>query len=141
MATSIDEMKAIARRITEEAWNKGDLSVIDELFAPDFVDHNPHGGTSRDREGYKNFIQQVRAAFLDLQNRDEDLVAEGDKVVSRWTTRATHRGKWMGIAPTGKQVVGSGIIIWRIVDGRVVERWNNYDALGLLRQVGMDVPS
>lgn len=140
MATSPDEMKAIARRITEEAWNKGDLGVIDELFVSDFVDHNPHGGTSRDREGYKTFIRQVRAAFPNLENRDEDLIAEGDKVVSRWTTRATHRGDWMGVPPTGKEVVGTGIIIWRIVDGKVVERWNNYDALGLLRQVGMDVP-
>jgi steroid delta-isomerase-like uncharacterized protein len=140
MPTSLEDMKDVARRITEEAWNKGNLDLVDELLAPDFVDHNPHGGTTRDREGYKNFIRQVRSAFPDLQNTDEDLIAEGDKVVSRWTTRATHQGDWMGAPPTGNQVEGTGIIIWRIVEGKVVERWNNYDALGLLRQVGVEIP-
>jgi steroid delta-isomerase-like uncharacterized protein len=134
---SVEENKAMVRRLCEELVNRGDLSVVDEIFATDFVNRSPATGTTSDREGIKQYIAMVRGAFPDYHNIIEDLIAEGDRVVARVICRGTHRAEFMGIAPTGKVVAFSAVSIFRFVGGKVVERWNNTDDLGLLQQLGM----
>jgi len=134
---SAEENKAVVRRLVEELVNKGDLAVVDEIFDTDFVNHSPATGTTPDREGIKQYIAMVRSAFPDYHNIIEDLIAEGDRVMARVNCRGTHRAEFMGIAPTGKVVAFSAVSIFRFVGGKVVERWNNTDDLGLLQQLGM----
>ena len=136
-----EENKAVVRRLVEELVNKGDLAVTDEIFATDFVNRSPAIGITPDREGIKQYITMVRSAFPDYHNVIEDLIAEGDKVVARVICRGTHRAEFMGIAPTGKSVVFSAVSIFRFAGGKLVERWNNTDDLGLLQQLGMFPPS
>jgi predicted ester cyclase len=137
---STEENKAIARRWNDEIWNKGNIDVIDELFAANFVSYYPGFPTS-DRENYKEWVAMEFAAFADIHCTIEDLVAEGDKVAIRWTWRGTHsKGKYMEIAPTGKKVTNIGITILRIEGGKIVEEWGSSDELGKLQQLGV-VPS
>ncbi|MHA2064892.1 MAG: ester cyclase [Candidatus Thorarchaeota archaeon] len=137
---SIQENKDIVRRINDEVWGKGNLVIVDDLYTTNYVDHNPMPGMTPDREGLKQSVNIMRAAFPDLQTRTEDLVAEGDKVASRWTAIGTHKGEFMGIAPSSKQVTVTGMQISRIVDGKVVEDWTEFDMMGMMQQVGA-VPS
>jgi steroid delta-isomerase-like uncharacterized protein len=129
--------KAISRRADEELFNRGNLDVADELFAPDFVYHDPATGEDLSGpESVKRFAAALRAAFPDLHQTIEDQVAEGDRVAYRWTARGTHRGELLGAAPTGNRVTFSGITVARLASGRIEEMWESYDALGLLRQLG-----
>ena len=132
------ETKAIARRFLEEAFNSGNLDVVDELVAPDFVNHDaalpePTIGIERARAS----IAGYREAFPDLRLTIEQQIAEGEFVTTRWSARGTHRGDLMGMAPTGKQATVTGITIDRILDGRFVESWTNWDTLGLMQQLGV----
>ncbi len=135
---SAEENKALIRRFIEVG-NRGNVTEIsttlDELFVPDFVRHDPAGGI-RSREDYKQFLLSLLAA-LPGQFTIEDLIAEGDKVVLRYTYRCTHQGQWRGLPPTGKPVTFTGIFIYRILDGKIVEGWENADALGLVQQLGL----
>jgi steroid delta-isomerase-like uncharacterized protein len=137
---SIEENKAIELRFFEEVVNKGELAVIDELFAANFVDHSAPPGIAPDREGYKQFFAMTHSAFPDFHSTLEDMFAEGDKVVQRFTARGTHKGEWMGIAPTGKQITIPGIAIHRIAGGKIVEDWVSMDMLGALQQLGVVPP-
>ncbi len=137
---SLEENKAIERRFFEEVVNKGNLAVLDELLAPDFVDHSASPGIAPDREGYKQFFAMTHSAFPDFHSTLEDMFAEGDKVVQRFTARGTHQGEWMGIAPTGKQMTIPGIAIHRITGGKIVEDWVSMDMLGALQQLGVVPP-
>ena len=128
--------KTIARRFNEEVWGKGDEEVLEELLAPDFVDHDALPGQSPDREGHRQILAAFRHAFPDLSVTTEDMVAEGDKVVSRWTARGTHRGELMGIAPTGNGVTIEGIDVLRVAGGSIVERWARSNDLELMQQLG-----
>ena len=134
---SVEENKAIFRRIVEEGFNKGNLAIVDELVATNHVNHtdNVHGP-----EEYKQFITMYRTAFPDLHMTIEDQIAEGDKVVNRWTSRGTHKGDLMGIPPTGKQTTVTGIYVARIIGGKIVEEWGNFDALGMMQQIGVVPP-
>ena len=134
---SAEENKAVVRRWTEEGFGRGDLGLADELIAPDFVNHTPAPGQPPGREGVKQAVAMLRAAFPDLQVTIEDLIGEGDTVVSRDTIRATHRGVFAGIPPTGRSVTVGRIAIFRLADGRLVEHWNQVDMLGLLQQLGV----
>jgi len=134
---SVEKNKALIRRFDEEFRNRGDLAVADELLAPDCVLHAGLGGDIHGPEGAKQDIVMVRSAFPDLHMTIDDMVAEGDKVASRWTLRGTHRGEFTGITPTGKQVTLWGISIDRIVGGKIVETWIRYDTLGLMQQLGV----
>jgi len=138
---SLEENKALARRSMEEIWGKGNLDTVDELYAADFVWHWAPPGVASNREGYKQFVTTCFAAFGDVHCATEDVIAEGDKVVIRWTWRATHKGEYMGIAPTGKQVTITGIAISRIVGGKTVEEWGEMDNLGMMQQLGAVPPS
>jgi steroid delta-isomerase-like uncharacterized protein len=134
---SVKENKAIFRRIVEEGFNKGNLAIVDELVA---ANHINHADNVRGPEEYKQFITMYRTAFPDLHMTVEDQIAEGDKVVNRWTSRGTHQGDLMGIPPTGKQVTLTGTYVARIVGGKIIEEWGNFDALGMMQQLGV-VPS
>ncbi len=134
------ENKALVRRLIEEAWNEGKLAVIDELLSPDYVLHIPFPGAASDREGYKQAVAMHHTAFAGFRLMIEDTVAEGDKVVIRWTIRGTHKGEYMGIAPTGKPVTYTGISIRRIEGGKIVEEWLELDMLGLMQQMGVVPP-
>jgi len=137
---SIEENKAIVRRWNDEVYDKGNLAAIDELFATNFVWHFAPPGVTPDREGYKQEnVTNLRASFADIQCTVEDMVAEGEKVAVRWTWRGTHKGEYMGIAPTGKQATISGIEILRIVGGKIVEEWSESDWLGFMQQLGAKV--
>src|SRR5438128_10733553 len=111
MATA-EENKAVVRRFLDEGWSRGDMSAIEAVIAPDYAVHDPNPpGRAGGVEGEKQTVRMYRTAFPDLTFTIEDLVAEGDKVVSRFTGRGTHRGELMGVPPSGKQVVVSGIAI------------------------------
>ncbi|MDQ3965685.1 MAG: ester cyclase [Actinomycetota bacterium] len=130
--------KALARREVEEIFTQGKLDMAEEIYASDFVDHDlvlpreMHGP-----EEMKEYVGMYRSAFPDLKVTLEDQVAEGDKVVNRWTAQGTHLGEYMGIAPTGKEVRFAGIHISRIdQEGKIAENWEVYDLMGLMRQIG-----
>jgi steroid delta-isomerase-like uncharacterized protein len=136
-----DENKDISRRADEELFNRGNLSIADELFASNFVYHDPVSHEEwRGPESVKSYATMLRVAFPDLHQTIEEQIAEGDKVAYRWTARGTHQGEFMGIAPTGNRVEMTGISIARLIDGKIEEIWENYDALGMLQQLGI-VPS
>jgi steroid delta-isomerase-like uncharacterized protein len=113
---STEDNKKVARRMTEEPWNHGNLDALDEVCAPSYRLHGL-GGVAE----LKQAIAAYRRAFPDLQMTIEELIAEGDAVASRWTIRGTHQGEFEGIAPTGKVVTGSGITIFHFADGKIVE--------------------
>lgn len=128
-----DDNKAVVSRSFEQ------LSTVveshDDLYGDDWVGHFP-GMPPLDAEGHKMYSKVMELAFPDLDRRVEDLVAEGDKVVARWSARGTHLGDFNGLPPTGKVATSSGITIFRIAGGRIVEEWAESDMLGLLQQVG-----
>jgi steroid delta-isomerase-like uncharacterized protein len=133
--------KAVDRRSYEEVWNKGQMEVIDELIADDFVLHDPALPENLvGPDGFRQFVILYRTAFPDIQFAVEDQVAEGEMVAARWTATGTHSGELMGptpIPPTGNQVVGTGITVVRISNGKYTELWNSWDALGLMQQLGV----
>ena len=131
------ENKTIALRFNEDVWGRGDEAALEELLAPDFVDHDALPGQSPDREGHRQILAEFHSAFPDLHVTTEDVVAEGDKVVSRWTARGTHQGDLLGIAPTGNGVTIKGIDVLRIAGGRIVERWAQSNDLELMQQLGV----
>lgn len=131
------ENKALARRLVEEAYNGGRLDVTDELVAGDFVGHDPSLPEEvRGPAGVKELIAGYRAAFPDIHVTIEDQIADGDRVVTRWSVKGTHQGELMGMPATGKQATVTGITIDRIADGRIAESWDNWDTLGLMQQLG-----
>jgi steroid delta-isomerase-like uncharacterized protein len=130
--------KVLAMRWFEEVWNQGRESTIDELFAAKGVAHGL-SDTDVDVVGpdqLKPFVRNLRGSLPDLHIRIEDSIAEGDKVMVRVRLDGTHKGSGLGVAPTGRPVTIAGIILARIKDGQIVEGWNSWDQLGLLRQIG-----
>jgi steroid delta-isomerase-like uncharacterized protein len=134
-----EQNKALARRAIEEVWNQGKLAVIDELTASNatYHDANVPGGKFTGPEGVKQFVQIYRGAFPDVRLTINDQIAEGDKVVTRWTATGTHKGQLMGIAPTNKYATVTGVDIDLFQAGKVVEAWASYDMFGLLQQLGV----
>jgi steroid delta-isomerase-like uncharacterized protein len=131
------EMRDIAERFTDKAWNGGDLDVIDELFSEDYVGHDaPNPEPVHGTEGMKNFLRMYHAAFSDANINLDDVLVDGDKVVTRWTGTGTHDGDLFGIPPTGTSVKFTGIRIFRVADGKIVEGWVNWDMFGLMKQLG-----
>jgi steroid delta-isomerase-like uncharacterized protein len=134
---SVEQNKATFRRYVEEVGNEGNLDLVDEIFGS-YLSHQPDGHTEeRGPEDVRRFMGEFRQAFPDFHSTIEDQIAEGDKVVTRWTMRGTHNGEFRGIAPTGEQITVTGIGIFRFSDeGKVVESWDNFDQLGMMRQLG-----
>ncbi len=130
-----EENKAIVRRFYEEFFNDGNPAAADQLLAPSYVAHLP-GQELRGPEAQKQFHSMYRAAFPDGRVVIDDLIAEGDKVVVRFTARFTHRGEFMGLPPTGKEVMVTGIDIYRVAGSQIAELWEQIDALGMMQQLG-----
>ena len=136
---SAEENKAVVRREMEELFNHtGNLDAADEIIGPDYVSYEPTSGETRGIEGAKQFAATYREAFPDLQNTIEDMVAEGDKVVVRFRARGTHQGETEAFGrPTGQRMEMTGITIKRLSEGKIVEAWTNFDALGMMQQLGV----
>jgi steroid delta-isomerase-like uncharacterized protein len=125
---SVEEKhKALVRRFHEEAWNKGNVAAVDEFMAADYVDYPIPSGLPPGTEGLKQTITTYRTAFPDLKATVDDILAEGDRVAYRWSTRGTHLGEWLGIPPTGYHMAATGITVFRIAGGKVVEGWTSMD--------------
>ena len=129
------DSKSLVRRMYEEAWNQGRLEVIDEICAADYVGIGPYGNEIGP-EAVKRGVASRRKGFPDIRVTIDDLIAEGDKVVAHLTFRGTHEGEFQGIQATGKKVTWSGIWIYRVADGKFVERWHAWDMYGLMQQLG-----
>jgi steroid delta-isomerase-like uncharacterized protein len=130
--------KAIVRRLFAELWNNGNLSVAGELFAPNYQHHDastPDFGRGPDSE--KKRASLYRNAFPDVHFTIEDVIAEGETVMTRWSCRGTHKGDLNGIAATNKQFTITGITIARVSNGKIAEGFVNWDALGLMQQLGV----
>lgn len=131
-----EDNKALVRRYIEEAWNKGNVSIIDDLMSDDYTRHVSGCPAPLTRESHKKRILQIHRALPDVTMTIEDMIAAGDRVVSRVTLRGTQRDTFMGIPATGRQVTVTGIDIARVVGGKLVEHWAEMDTLGLIKQLG-----
>ena len=138
---SAEQNKVNSRRFLEDVGNKGNFDLLDEIADANCVIHQADGvggGVVRGREALKQLVKMYYAAFPDLRFTVEDQIAEGDKVVTRWSSEGTHKGELMGIAPTGKHAAGvTGITIDRYSGGKFVEGWGNWDTLGLMQKLGI----
>jgi steroid delta-isomerase-like uncharacterized protein len=133
-----EQNKTIVRRLFEELWNKGNLPVADELIAPTYTHHDAAtSDVGRGPESEKKRVTMYRTAFADFRLTIEDIIAEGETVMARWSCRGTHKGDLNGIAPTGKQFAISGVTVARVANGKIVEGWVNWDALSLMQQLGV----
>ena len=139
---SAEENKAVVRREMEELFNHtGNLDAVEEIIDPNYVSYEPTSGETRGIEGAKQFAATYREAFPDLTCTIEDMVAEGDKVVVRFRARGTHQGETEAFGPpTGKRMEITGITIKRLSEGKIVEAWTNFDAMGMMQQLG-HIPS
>jgi steroid delta-isomerase-like uncharacterized protein len=135
----LEQNKALVRRFLDEM-DKGNWAIFDELLARDYVYHMSGRSKPVTREEYVQFARGFRAAFPDGRMTVEDMIAEGDKVVMRYTSRGTHKGDFMGIPATGKEVVSTGIVITRIAEGKIAEDWEEFDGVGFFQQLGVIPP-
>ncbi len=139
---STEDNKAATHRVFD-GFNQKGVAILDELYTSDFVLHDPGSPTPaggvNSREEYKEYLSGFFAS-LPGQFTIDDMIAEGDKVVARWTYRGTHQGQWRGVSPTGKAVTFTATSTSRFVDGKVAETWQSVDNLGVMRQLGL-IPS
>ena len=135
--STTEENKTVFRRAYEELLNRGDLSVADELVAPDFINHEAPPGRDRGPESMRVLATMLRTAFPDLHFTIEELVAEGDVVAGRLTMSGTHEGPLMGMPPTGRSVQQAHMHFVRFRDGKAVEHWGVRDDLGMMQQMGV----
>jgi steroid delta-isomerase-like uncharacterized protein len=136
---STEENKAVVRRYVQ-AFNSSNLDAIVDGVAPDFVLHIPGSPDIHGPEGVKQWAQSNQIAFPDTKVTIVDLVAEGDKVAKQWTFRGTHRGEFVGIPPTGKEVTFPALSMYRLVGGKIAELWMSYDLLDTMQQLGVIPP-
>lgn len=135
---SVETNKAIVRRIWEEVFNQRNLALADELLTPDSINYEAPPGITRDGpESLKQIVQMLTAAFPDHYMTVEDMIAEGDKVVTRTTFSGTHQGAFMGIPPTGKHFTQQQVHIVRVVDGKAVEHRAVRDDVSMMQQLGV----
>jgi predicted ester cyclase len=134
-AQTLSGNKSIVLRSEAELWSNGNLAGADELYSPDFVCHTVAGPEWRGLEGIKGEVRRHRTSFPNWNERVEDIIAEGDKVVIRFTSTGTQRGEFEGIAPTGRKVQIQEVAIYRLVGGKIVEQWGLPDIHGLLEQL------
>jgi steroid delta-isomerase-like uncharacterized protein len=142
--TGPGDLSQASRRLLEESFNEGKVELVDQLVAPDAVNHDPatpaHMRELRGPEVFKRTVSMYRAAFPDVRIVVDDVIAADDKVVLRWHSSGTHRGELEGLAPTGARASVTGIGIDRWKDGKIVEAWTEWDNLGLARQLGAAPP-
>ncbi len=130
-----DQMDTLIHKLME-VFEDPESPVLDEVLSPDIVIHAPEGPPLHGSQAAREMIRGMRQAFPDMTFEIDDIITEESKVACRWTVRGTHRGEFMGVPPTGKSVEIDGIEIARVEDGKFVEDWLLWDALGLLRQLG-----
>ncbi len=135
--TTIEENKTLVRDFIGALFSEGDINAVDDYLAQDFVNHDPPFGVSPDREGMRSAGAMFREVFPDWHSDLHLLVGENDLVVESFTASGTHRGEIMGVTPTGDTIKLQGINIFRIHDGRIIERWGRLDDLGFLQQLGV----
>lgn len=135
---SAEQNKSIVRRWVEGGWNQGNLALVGELYATDYMIHDPMTpGFPGSHAAFKQFVTNLRTGFPDIHVIVEDMMAEGDKVAWRWVITGTHTGNLMGIPPTGKSVRITGIVLSRFAKGKWAEDYVNWDTLGMLQQLGV----
>jgi steroid delta-isomerase-like uncharacterized protein len=134
---SAEENRRIAREFFERIWNQGDESAIDEFIPLNAQGNDPDFGAGR--EGFKAQWRKWREAFPDLHFEIVELVAERDKVLTRWTLTGTHQGEFLGAPPTGNRIKVEGMSLDRIEDGLVAEGFDGWDNLGFRKQLGLKV--
>jgi steroid delta-isomerase-like uncharacterized protein len=130
--------KARVLRLMDAIWNQRKLEVLDEIVAADYVRHDPaFPGEVRGPEGFKEYVRAMCTPFPDARIAIEDVIVEGERMAMRWTFTGTQSGDFVGIPASGKALTLTGISIIRIKEGRIAEGWDGYDALGMLRQLGV----
>jgi len=134
-ARTLSGNKSVVLRSEAELWSKGNLAAADELYSPNFVCHFVIGPEWRGVQGMKDVVAQHRRSFPDWNEKVDDIIAEGDKVVIRFTSTGTQKGEFGGIAPTGKKVIIREVAIFRLADGKIIEQWGMPDVHGLLEQL------
>ena len=137
MSMDTEAYKQLADRVWDEVWHDGDLSRLDALFTPDFVRHDPGGRALHGVEQNRQFVSGLRAAFPDLRFTTDDQIAAGDKVVVRYHFEGTNLGNFQGMPPTQKRVTYTGVLIYRIAEGKIAEQWTEFDLLSMLQQLGV----
>src|SRR3974390_858926 len=136
-----DENEAIVRRLIEELWTKGNLSVADELFSENYIHHDPATPDfGLGPEGEKKRVALYRTAFPDLQLNIQEMISDDQTVTCRWSSTGTHQGPLSVIPPSGRKVNVSGMTFTRIAGEKIVEVWVNWDTFGMLQQLGV-IPS
>ena len=125
--------KELVKQFVDAFWSRGDVGALERHMAPDVIIHSPEVGGP---EGLRAFNQSLRTAFPDWYSTVEELIAEEDRVVERWTSRGTHQGVFQGIPPTGKRVEVPGVVFYRIRGGAIVEFRGSFDGLRLMQQLG-----
>ena len=135
---SVEENKAISRRVPVEVFEQGRLDVIDEIFAPDFIEHmTPPPGVPQGRAGIKAIASALRTGFPDIKYKIDHQIGEGDFVASYVTVSGTHKGEIFGMAATGKHATWAEAHFVKLVNGKLTEHWGVQDQLGMLRQLGL----
>jgi len=137
---SIEENMVNQRRVFEEGFNQKNLTVIDEFFAPNYSFKSPLGMDIKGAEGFKEILAMMQVAIPNLNVTINDMLADDDKVITRFTMTGTFTGEMMGISPTGKSMSVSGIVITRWEDGKEVEAWESFDTLAYYQQLGIPIP-
>ena len=135
---STEANKTIARRLLEEAFSQGNLAVLDEIIAPDQANGGPGAlpGMPSGPEGVRMLVTTYRTAFPDLHFTIDEQIAEGNTVVTRWTSRGTHNGELAGMPATGRPTTVVGVVVDRVENGKIVESWGLFDQFGMLQQLG-----
>ena len=134
----VEENQTAYRRVFDEAYNKGNVNAMDDLYAADYVLHQPPLGVIESLDALKGALTYARSALPDLQCTIEEMISEENTVAVRWTYQGTHKGReWLGVAPTGTQVVVRGCSVSHWVGSRIVEEWYYGDILGLFKQLGV----
>lgn len=127
----------LSRHIFEDVWNRKNIDAVDDLMSTDYIHHDAGAIAANGPEGYKQFVKSYMRAFPDAHFTIDDEFTVGQNEITRWTIAGTHEGELAGIPPTGRRISVTGISIARIVDGKITESWNNWDALGLMQQLGV----
>jgi steroid delta-isomerase-like uncharacterized protein len=127
----------LSRRIFEDVWNRKDLDAIDNIISTDYVHHDSNSPAANGIDGYKQFVRYYMNAFPDAHFTIHEAFTDGQNEVTRWTVAGTHEGELAGIPGTGRRFSVTGISIGRVVNGKITESWNSWDALGLMQQLGI----
>ena len=134
--SQVEKNKMVCREFFHELHNKGNFSIVDDYVEPDVVSHDPFPGQAEGSKGLKKTMKMFRTAFPDMQVVIHDMIAEEDKVMTKFTVRGTHQGYFMDIAPSGKSISYEEVVILRLQNGKIVEHWAVADALSMMQQLG-----